>query len=62
MSHFSSAQQLEIVRVMETSDAPNESVSQEFRFCVVLCSVEFEVPQWSHFSSAQLSEFVRVMV
>ena len=25
-----------------------ESVSQDLRFCVVWCSVEFAVPQWSH--------------
>ena len=37
MSHFSSAQQLEIVRVMETSsDAVGESVAQGLRFCVVV--------------------------
>ena len=37
MSHFSSAQQLEIVRVMETSsDAAGESVAQGLRFCVVV--------------------------
>ena len=53
-SHFSSAQQLEFVRVRETS------VSQDLRFCAVLCSVELAVPQWSHFSSAQQLEFVRV--
>ena len=39
-SHFSSAQQSEINRVMETSDAAGVSVSHGFRFCVVLCSVE----------------------
>ena len=48
MSHFSSAQQLEIVRVVETSsDAAGESVSQDLRFCDVWCSMELAVPQWS---------------
>jgi len=48
MSHFSSAQQLEIVRVVETSsDAAGESVSQDLWFCDVWCSMELAVPQWS---------------
>ena len=42
------SQQWDIVRVMETSTAAaGESVSQDLWFCVVLCSVEFAVPQWS---------------
>jgi len=37
MFHFSSTQQLEIVRVMETSShAAGESVPQDIRFCVVV--------------------------
>ena len=48
MSHFSSAQQLEIVRVVETSsDAAGEGVSQDLWFCDVSCSMELAVPQWS---------------
>ena len=40
MSDFSSAQQLEIVRVVETSSgAAGESVSQDLWFCDVWCSM-----------------------
>ena len=48
-------QQLEIVRVMETSsDAAGESVSQDLRFC----TVEFAVPQWSLMCHASCSASV----
>ena len=50
-SHFSSAQQLEVVRVMETSfDAAGAIVSQDLRFCVVAESSEepAEAPQIQH--------------
>ena len=40
-------------RPRETSDAADESVSQDFRSCVKLFSVVFEGPQWSHFSSVE---------
>ena len=45
--------------MMETSTAAaGESVSQELLFGVVLCSVEFAVPQWSLIRHASCSATV----